>query len=200
MTNIVFDIGNVLIAWDEHAAFREDFPDDATIDQFFAEVGFYEWNMEQDRGRSRKDAVAEISAKWPQYTQLLDQFFDRFPQTIQTKIAGSWEILNALKASGFRVFGLTNWGAETWPMAQRVHPELLDAFEDVVVSGDEKLIKPDPRIYETLTRRNDLRAEDCLFFDDSPKNVEGARSVGWQAIHFTGPEALKRELEAMNLI
>lgn len=200
MKNIVFDIGNVLIAWDEHAVFREDFPDDEAIDRFFEEVSFYEWNMEQDRGRSRKDAVAEITAKWPQHAALLNQFFDRFPLTIQTKIEASWEILNELRTSGFRVFGLTNWGAETWPMAQTVHPELTEAFEDVVVSGDEKLIKPDPRIYEILTVRNNLRAEDCLFFDDSPKNVEGARSVGWQAIHFTGPEALRRELEALNLL
>ena len=83
MANVIFDIGNVLIAWDERAAFRRTFPDDATIDRFFAEDGFYDWNIEQDRGRSRSEAVAAVSAEWPEYAPLLDQFFDRFPDTIQ---------------------------------------------------------------------------------------------------------------------
>ena len=200
MTNIVFDIGNVLITWDEHAAFRGTFPDDATIDQFFAEVGFYEWNLEQDRGRSRSEAIAAVSAKWPEYAPFLDQFFDRFPETIQKKISGSWKILGDLKTSGLRVFGLTNWGAETWPMAEEVHPELKNAFEDVVVSGQEKLIKPDRRIYEVLTDRNNLRPDECLFIDDSPKNVEGARIAGWQALHFIGSDGLRSSLEDLKLL
>lgn len=200
MTNIVFDIGNVLISWDERAAFRNDFHDDAAIDQFFAKVGFYEWNSELDRGRSRSEAVKVIAAKWPEYASLLDQYFDRFPDTIQQKIPGSWEVLADLKASGQRVFGLTNWGAETWPMAKEVHPELNDAFEDVVVSGDEKLIKPDRRIYEALTDRNNLRPEECLFIDDSPKNVEGARAAGWQAVHFLNADVLRKCLEKMNIL
>jgi 2-haloacid dehalogenase len=200
VTNIIFDIGNVLIAWDERAAFRRDFPDDATIDRFLAEVGFYDWNLEQDRGRSRSEAVAAVSAEWPEYAPLLDQFFDRFPDTIQKKINGSWKILGDLRASGHRIFGLTNWGAETWPMAKDVHPELNNAFEDVVVSGHEKLIKPDRRIYEVLTDRNKLRPDKCLFIDDSPKNVEGARIAGWQALHFIGSDELRKSLEELELL
>ncbi|WP_306258984.1 HAD family phosphatase [Pararhizobium sp. IMCC21322] len=200
MKNIVFDIGNVLIAWDAHAAFREAFPDDATIDRFFAEVGFYEWNLEQDRGRSRLEAVAAMSVTWPEHAPLLDQFFDRFPDTIQKKISGSWQVLDDLKISGHRIFGLTNWGAETWPMTKQVHPELNNIFEDVVVSGHEKLIKPDRRIYEVLTVRNNLRPDECLFIDDSPKNVEGAQIAGWQALHFTGPDELRKSLKEMGLL
>jgi len=110
MPNIVFDIGNVLIAWDERAAFRGDFPDDAKIDQFLAKVGFYEWNLEQDRGRLRTDAVAAVSAMRPEYAALLNNYFDRFPDTIHNKINGTWTILDDLKAKGHRIFGLTNWG------------------------------------------------------------------------------------------
>lgn len=200
MKNIVFDIGNVLIAWDAHAAFRKVFPDDTTIDRFFAEISFYEWNLEQDRGRSRTEAVAAIHAQWPEHAPLLDQFFDRFPDTIQNKINGSWQVLNDLKIAGNRIFGLTNWGAETWPMAKQVHPELNTIFEDVVVSGHEKLIKPDRRIYDVLTGRNNLQADECLFIDDSPKNVEGAQSAGWQALHFTGPDALRKSLKELRLL
>ncbi len=200
MRNIVFDIGNVLIAWDEHAAFRDDFPDDAAIDRFFATVRFYEWNLEQDRGRSRADAVAAIAAEWPEYAPILDRFFDRFTDTIQRKVSGSWQVLDDLRASGRRIFGLTNWGAETWPMAKDVHPELNHVFEDVVVSGNEKLIKPDRRIYELLVGRNSLQPEECLFIDDSLKNVEGARAAGWQALQFTGAEPLRASLEARSLL
>ena len=85
-------------------------------------------------------------------------------------------------------------------MAQAVHPELAGAFEDVVVSGHERLIKPDRRIYEVLTSRNGLRPEECLFIDDSPKNVVGAREAGWQALHFTGPQALRAEMLARGLL
>ena len=196
MTHIVFDIGNVLIQWDERAAFRDAFADDAAIDRFFAEVDFYAWNAEQDRGRSRADALAAA----PEQAELLDRIFERFAETIQHKVKGSWEVLNDLKARGHRVFGLTNWGAETWPVANDVHAELRDAFEDVVVSGHEKLIKPDRRIYEVLTARNDLVPGECLFIDDSPKNVDGAREAGWQALHFTGADALRAELEALRLL
>ncbi|MFK8035404.1 MAG: HAD family hydrolase [Hyphomicrobiales bacterium] len=200
MRNIVFDIGNVLISWDERAAFRNDFQDDAAIDQFLAKVAFYEWNTELDRGRSRLEAIKVIRAKWPEHEALLDQYFDRFPDTIRQKVSGSWEVLADLKASGQRLFGLTNWGAETWPLAKDVHPELNDAFEDVVVSGDEKLIKPDLRIYEVLTARNNLRPEECLFIDDSPKNVEGARAAGWQAIHFVDAVGLRKHLEELKIL
>jgi 2-haloacid dehalogenase len=194
--HIVFDIGNVLIQWDEHAAFRDVFADVAEIDRFFSDVGFYAWNAEQDRGRSRADALAAA----PEHAELLDRIFERFADTIQHKVEGSWEILNDLKARGHRVFGLTNWGAETWPVANDVHAELRDAFEDVVVSGHEKLIKPDRRIYEVLTARNDLVPGECLFIDDSPKNVDGAREAGWQALHFTGADALRAELEALRFL
>ena len=196
MRHIVFDIGNVLIAWDEYAAFRDVFEDDAAIDVYLAEVGFYAWNAEQDRGRSRVEALAAA----PEHAEMLDRIFVRFADTIQTKIDGSWGILNDLKARGHRMFGLTNWGSETWPVANDVHPELRDAFEDVVVSGDEKLIKPDPRIYEVLTTRNDLVPGECLFIDDSPKNVDGARQAGWQAVHFTNAEALRADLQARGLL
>ncbi|QMU56911.1 MAG: HAD-IA family hydrolase [Boseongicola sp.] len=200
MTNIVFDIGNVLIAWDPHAAFRDHFADDAAIDAMFAEVGFFDWNLEQDRGRSRADAVAVIQNQWPHHAAVLDQFFDRFPATIQQKVTGTWQVLDDLKSANHRIFGLTNWGGDTWPMAKQVHPELNDIFEDVVVSAHEKLIKPDSQIYNVLTDRNNLTPADCLFIDDSPKNVDGARNAGWQAVHFTSADELRKSVNNLALL
>jgi 2-haloacid dehalogenase len=165
-----------------------------------AEIGFYAWNLEQDRGRTRADALAAMTLDWPGHVSMVARIFDRFDETIQCKIEESWAVLNDLKSTGHRVFGLTNWGAETWPVAQAVHPELTDAFEDVVVSAHEGLIKPDRRIYEVLTTRNGLRPEECLFIDDSLKNVEGARAAGWQALHFAGAETLRADLSARGLL
>ncbi|MBU2980771.1 HAD family phosphatase [Lentibacter algarum] len=197
MKNIVFDIGNVLVAWDAHAAFRHAFDDATAIEQFFTESDFFAWNLEQDRGRSIAEA---IQAAHPDHAPLLAGFFERFPDTIQHKIEGTWSILHELKHSGHRIFGLTNWGAETWPLGLAAHPELAEVFEDTVVSGVEKMIKPQPEIYRLLTQRNGLTPQDCLFIDDSLANVEGARAVGWQAVHFTSPDTLRTELQEHSLL
>lgn len=195
--NIVFDIGNVLIAWDPHAAFRHAFQSDAKIDAFLGEVGFYAWNLEQDRGRSRAEAVAAVSNG---HAALLDGYFDRFHLTIQDKITGTWALMERLRAKGFGIYGLTNFSADTWPVALEVHPQLGEAFQDVVVSGHESMIKPERGIYDLLCRRNLLSPSDCLFIDDSAVNVEGARAAGWQAHHFTGAEGLHRELTERGLL
>lgn len=195
--NIVFDIGNVLIAWDPHAAFRHAFRDDGEIDDFFEKARFFDWNLEQDRGRSRADAVAAVNGEWG---DLADTFFDRFDLTIQDKIAETWALMERLRANGLRIFGLTNWGPDTWPVAMDVHPQLAEAFEDVVVSGHEGIIKPDREIFNILCRRNLLSPSDCLFIDDSEKNVIGARDAGWQAHHFAGADALRRDLTERGLL
>ncbi len=194
--NIVFDIGNVLIAWEPHAAFRHAFESDAEIDAFLDAADFYAWNLEQDRGRSRAEGLA---AARPGHAALLAGYLDRFHLTIAEKIPGSWEVMEALRARGHAIYGLTNFARETWPVALKVHPELGRAFVDVVVSGHEGIIKPDRAIYDLLCRRGGLRAGDCLFIDDSAANAEGARAAGWQAHHFTSVEGLRRDLAERGL-
>jgi 2-haloacid dehalogenase len=197
---IVFDIGNVLIRWDPRAAFRHTFDDDAAIDALFYEVGFYDWNFEQDRGRSRADAVAAIAAHWPHYTALMDGVFDRFGLTVRDKIPGSWEIVAELRTHGHAVWALTNWGPDTWGVAQPLHPELDEMFEGIVVSGQEGLAKPDHRIYDLFCARTGAAPEDCFFIDDTAANVVAARAAGWQAHHFTGAEGLRAELRDRRLL
>ncbi|MBS4009301.1 MAG: HAD family phosphatase [Roseovarius sp.] len=200
MTLIVFDIGNVLLRWDPQAAFRHAIANEAEIDALLAEVGFYDWNYEQDRGRSRAEAVAAIAARWPHYSDLMDGYFNRFGLTIQTRIQGSWDIATTLKDGGHRLWALTNFSADTWPQALHLHPELPALFEGIVVSGHERMVKPDREIFDLLCTRANSAPEACYFIDDTASNVTGARAAGWQAHHFTGPEALNADLRDRGLL
>ena len=197
---IVFDIGNVLIRWDPRAAFRHAFEGDAAIDKLFDEVGFHAWNLEQDRGRRRADAVAEIKAHWPQHAALMDGFFDRFGLTIRDRIEGSWRIVAELRARGHAVWALTNWGPDTWDVAVRLHPDLDTELDGIVVSGHEGLAKPDPRIFELFCDRAGAAPGACFFTDDSAANVAAARAAGWQAHQFTGAGGLRAELRDRGLL
>lgn len=200
MTLIVFDIGNVLLRWEPQAAFRHALDSDAAIDAVLHEVGFYDWNYEQDRGRSRAEAVAAIAARWPHYSNLMDCYFDRFGLTIQTRIQGSWDIATTLKDHGHRLWALTNFSADTWPQALDLHPELTTLFEGIVVSGHEHMVKPDREIFDLICTRAKTAPETCYFIDDTSANVVGARAAGWQAHHFTGPEALNADLRDRGLL
>jgi len=200
MSLVVFDIGNVLIRWDPRAAFRHAFDSDAEIDALMDEVGFYEWNYANDRGRGRAEAVAAIAAQRPGRAALMDGYFDRFGDTIRDKIAGSWEVLHDLRAAGHVPWALTNFAAGTWPEALRLHPELSGAFGGIVVSGHEGLVKPERAIFDLLCARAGVAPEACFFIDDSAANVAGARAAGWQAHHFTCPDGLRRDLNARGLL
>lgn len=200
MTLIVFDIGNVLLRWDPQAAFRHAIGSDAEIDALLAEVGFYDWNYEQDRGRSRAEAVTAIAAHWPHHADLMDGYFDRFGLTIQNRIQGSWDIATTLKDRGHRLWALTNFSADTWPQALDLHPDLSTLFEGIVVSGHERMVKPDREIFDLLCTRANAAPEACYFIDDSADNVAGARAAGWQAHHFTVPEGLHADLRNRGLL
>lgn len=197
---VVFDIGNVLIRWDPRAAFRHAFGSDAEIDAVLEEVGFFEWNYANDRGRGRAEAVAAIAARWPGRAAVMDGFFDRFHLTIRERIEGSWEVLQAVRDAGAQPWALTNWGPETWPDALRLHPDLREVFAGIVVSGHEGVVKPERAIFDLLCARAGVVPDACFFIDDSAANVAGARAAGWQAHHFVGPEGLRADLSERGLI
>lgn len=200
MSLVVFDIGNVLIRWDPRAAFRPVLASDAEIDAVLEEVGFFEWNHANDRGRGRAEAVAAIAARWPERAAVMDGFFDRFHLTIRERIVESWAVLRDLRAAGHRPWALTNWGPETWPDALRLHPELVEAFAGIVVSGHEGLAKPERAIFDLLCARAGVAPETCFFIDDSAANVAGARAAGWQAHHFERPEGLRADLHERGVL
>lgn len=198
--NIIFDIGNVLIRWRPERAVAPHFPDPVAGLAYLNAVGFFDWNLAQDGGRSFADGMAALEAAHPGNAAPLAAYLERFALTIQEPITGTWDLLDALAARGHRIFGLTNFAAETWPRALVVHPRLAEVFEDVLVSGVETMLKPDAEIYTLLLTRNGLAAADCLFIDDSLPNVEGARALGIAAHHFTSPRMLERDLVTRGLL
>jgi len=197
---IVFDYGNVLLDWDAHRIFRPYFPGgDQDIDAFFAEVGFMEWHRQQDAGRSFGEAVAELSAKFPQYAHFLPDYDTRYADSISGPIAGSVAILQRLKQAGFALYGLSNYSAEKFEF-DRPRYKFFDLFDDMVISGEVHLLKPDPAIYQVLLAKIGRTAEECVFIDDSLPNVTSARQLGFSAIHFHSPEQLEDELNQLGIL
>jgi len=197
---VVFDVGNVLIRWDARLIFESLLPDAAAVDAFLAEIDFDAWNLEQDRGRTWDEGVAALSAEHPARAELIAAFRDRWQESVPGEIAGSVEILEDLRAAGVPLYAITNFSAEKWLESVARFPFLASAFRDVVVSARERLVKPDPAIFELCLRRNGLGAADCVFVDDSARNVASAAALGFDALLFTGPEALRAALVARGLL
>ena len=195
---VIFDLGDVLIAWDPRKLYRKLIPDAVTMERFLSEVCTPEWNARQDAGRSLTEGTAELLAAFPQHEIWIRAFYERWPEMLGEVIEGSAELLRELQAKGYRVLALSNWSAETFPLARSRYP-ILAAFEGVVVSGQEGMIKPDPAIYRLLCDRYRIAPERAVFIDDSLRNVAAARAFGMQAIHFRSPLQLRDALVSLGL-
>lgn len=191
--HIVFDIGKVLIHYDPELPFRRLIPDDARRAWFLGEVCTNEWNVEQDRGRSWEEAEALLIERHPQEEELIRAFRRHWREMVPHAYDGTVAILESLLDSGRDVTMLTNFAADTFVEARRMYP-FLDRSRGVTVSGEVGLIKPDERLYRLHTERFALAPSATLFIDDSPKNVEGARAIGWNAVLFRDPETLGSDL------
>ncbi|RRH76629.1 HAD family hydrolase [Falsigemmobacter faecalis] len=196
--NIIFDIGNVLIAWDLHRAFDDAYPEAAEFDAFLQRTGFYALNLRADQGTAFADLARAVSE--PTDAALIRSYPARFARSIAAPVPGSWQILRDLKARGHRIHAITNWSQETWPEALRLHPDLASTFECLVISGREGLLKPDPAIFRLFCARADVAPQDCLFIDDLPANTAGAKAAGMDALPFTGAADLRRELTLRGLL
>jgi 2-haloacid dehalogenase len=188
--NIVFDLGMVLIDWDPRHLYRKVFTDPARMEWFLAHVCHGDWNLEQDRGRSFDDGVVEATGRFPDYANEIAMYRDRWSEMVAGAIDGSVAILEELHRKGVPLYAVTNWNGETFHATQKRFP-FLDLFRDIVVSGDETVIKPDPAIFHILAKRNAIDLSKSMFIDDSLKNVLGAEAVGMTGHHFTSPESLR---------
>jgi 2-haloacid dehalogenase len=199
ITAIIFDFGNVFVKWDAHALYSRFLPSPEAVDSFLREIGFFEWNAHQDAGRSFKDGIAILSAQFPQYTDLIQAYDTNFEESITEVLDGTVEIARSLKQAGWPLYILSNYSAEKFLLMQQRF-EFLQLFDDMIISGEHKLIKPDPAIYQFTLDRIKRNAGECLFIDDSLTNIETAHRLGFHTIHFHSPEQLKKELQSRQLL
>lgn len=195
---IVFDFGGVLIDWDPRYVYRSIFNNDTKMEWFLSNVCTNEWNLEQDRGLAFAEGVALLKDLFPEHSANIETFYYQWPQMLKGEIEESVKIFRQLK-SRYNVYGLTNWSAETFPIAFDRF-DFLKLMDGIVVSGTEKLIKPDKKIFQLLLDRYALTAEKCMFIDDSEKNVLAAKGVGLNGIHFKSPGQLMSALKDVGLL
>ena len=197
---VIFDLGGVLLDWDPRYLYRRLFNhDDAAMEHFLAHVCSPEWNREQDAGRPFAEAEAEAAARHPDMLDYIRAWASDFDEMIPGAIEGTVAILGELRCRRVPLYALTNWSAETF-VRQPARFPFLDWFDGIVVSGREKLIKPDPRIFRLLLDRYGIEAAHAVFIDDVAANANAAAALGLRGIHFAGADALRRELAALSLL
>ena len=189
----------MLIDWNPRYLYRTLFDDEAQMEAFLADVTTPEWNGRQDAGRPWAEAIEELALRHPDRRELIAAYWERWPETLGGAIEETVEILRELKDAGVPVYALSNWSAETFPLARPRFP-FLEWFDGIVISGEVAMAKPDPRIFAHLLSRFGLVAGATVFVDDSAVNVAAARAAGLVAIQFTGAEELRRELERERLL
>ena len=197
---VVFDVGNVLYGWDPEAFLVRQIADDDARLRFIEDTDLYAWHETLDGGRPYAEAAAELNEKFPQYAALISAWSDRFGETITGPVPGVHEIVADLDTRGVPLFAITNFSADFWPPFHAKERAFFDRFRDIVVSGEEKLLKPDPAIYYRALDRFRLRPADALFVDDRMINVEGAEAVGMKAHLFTSAGDLRARLLAEGLL
>ncbi|NIJ19789.1 2-haloacid dehalogenase [Sphingomonas naasensis] len=197
---VIFDVGKVLFEWDPRYLYERLIDDDQALEAFLANVVTREWHFQHDAGRPFAETSAELSAQYPEHAGLIAAWGPRFNETIPHAVPGMVEIVRELDAAGVPLFAITNFSGEFWRAWVPQYAELFDRFRDVVVSGDEKLVKPDPAIYALALKRFGLDGPDAVFVDDSPANVASARDAGIHAVLFTTAADFRAELVRLGLL
>ena len=190
--NIVFDFGGVLVDWNPEYLFKDVFSSRDEMDHFLENICNSDWNEQQDAGRSISEAIRLLQKQHPQYRDEIRMYYEQWTTMLGGPIKQNVALLEPLKTR-HRLFGLTNWSAETFPIAWDLYP-FFRVFEGIVISGEEKLKKPDERIFRLLLERYDLAADECLFIDDSIVNIRTADHLGFEVIHLADPSDLKDKL------
>ncbi|MFI5076787.1 MAG: HAD family hydrolase [Vicinamibacteria bacterium] len=197
---VIFDLGGVLIDWNPRYLYRTLFGGDtAAMEHFLTHVCSPAWNHKQDAGRSFADGCAELVREFPDARPLIEAWRERFDETMAGPIAGTVEILAALRERGVPIYALSNWWAETFPIA-RARFDFLDWFDGIVISGELGVAKPDARIFAHLLATYGLRADATVFVDDLPANIAAAAAAGMRPILFTDPAALRASLRELDLL
>lgn len=194
-STIIFDLGGVLIDWNPRYVFKQIFTTDEAVEHFLSSVCTNHWNEQQDGGRSFAEATEVLIAEFPHYSSEIAAYYGRWKEMLGGPIDATVNILRGLKDSqNFKLLALTNWSAESFPVALERY-DFLSWFDGILVSGVEKMKKPDPQIYQLLLERYNVQPSEAIFIDDNIHNVHAARSLGIDALHFTGSEKCRSDLK-----
>jgi 2-haloacid dehalogenase len=200
INTIIFDLGAVLVDWNPHYLYRNLFADEQEMKDFLANITTPDWNEEQDAGRPLQEGTELLVQQYPHHEANIRAFYGRWEEMLGDAIEGTVELFKQLKDNGkYKIYALTNWSAETFPIALQRY-DFLNWFDGIVVSGTEKMRKPNPAFYQLLLDRYNTKAEEALFIDDNLRNVLAAQKMGIKSIHFSSAEQLKKELVSRFII
>lgn len=194
--NIIFDFGGVLLDWNPRYLYKSYFNNDQEMEHFLADICNGEWNIKQDAGRPFAEAVKELQAKYPEYAEAIQMYDDDWEKMLKCELPESIDLLKELKSMGYGIYGLTNWSAEKIGYAFANY-SFFSLFDGIVVSGVEKVVKPDRKIYEILLERYSLKPGECVFIDDNQDNVDMAKVLGINAVRFDNIGNVKEHLETL---
>ena len=194
--NIIFDFGGVLVDWNPRYVFVPWFGDATKAERFLSEICPYDWNAQVDTGRTTAEVTEERVSQFPEWETEIRMYYGRWIEMLHGEIPGMEALVREYKGRGYRIWGLTNWSRELFPLVRNRYP-VFDLLEGIVVSGVEKVIKPHPELYRILLDRYGLKAAECVFIDDNAANVAGAEAVGIRGIRFEGEGQLRKKLEEL---
>ena len=194
--NIIFDFGGVLVDWNPRYVFVPWFGDAAKAERFLTEICPYDWNAQVDTGRTTAEVTEERVSQFPEWEKEIRMYYGRWTEMLHGEIPGMEDLVREYKARGYRIWGLTNWSRELFPIVRDRFP-VFDLMDGIVVSGVEEVIKPHPELYRILLDRYGLEAGECVFIDDNAANVAGAEAVGIRGIRFEGEKQLREKLEEL---
>ncbi len=198
INTIIFDFGGVLIDWNPRYMYRDEFEESSEMEYFLSEICTDDWNLQQDKGRSLEEGTRILQDKFPEHVAKIRLFYDQWEKMIKGDIPQNVTLLQKLKEK-YKLYGLTNWSAETFPIVFKQY-SFFALFDGIIISGEEKLIKPDKKIFELMLERYHLEAKNSLFIDDNLKNIRAATELGFATIHVQENTDLKTELHALGLI
>lgn len=196
--NIVFDFGGVLIDWNPTYLYKKVFDKEDEMNHFLDNVCRYDWNLNQDAGYPIAKATLEKQQEFPKYKNEIAMYYGRWDEMLGGTFDKNTKLVKPLKEK-YNIYGLTNWSAETLPIAMDRY-EFFKYLDGIVVSGDEKLIKPDSRIFNVLLDRYNIKAEESLFIDDNADNIDAAIALGFNTLHYTDGVDIEKALKEMNII
>lgn len=197
---VVFDVGNVLYGWDPRVLYERLIPQGQALDAFLRDVVTHDWHFQHDAGRPFAETSEELIAQFPEHEDLIRLWGPRFNETISGPVPGMLELVAELDAAGVPLYAITNFSGEFWKPFAAQEAATFDRFRDIVVSGDEFLVKPHAEIYQLALKRFGLAPGEGMFIDDRLENVEGAEANGFVGHHFRDAATLRAELKALGIL